>query len=154
MTVFKFIPHLQNDDGEPVKCWILLIAFSLADKHTSDAGGVFTCIKMSGIFWFTQLWHSTELARNVMLCMRKEHLLWGYRYCLVLTTSAETNCDNDHALLCMNNCTFHAFMGGWEKKRMIISWVRETSTHVFCRNYEHQAHGLCAHTGPRYNRDN
>lgn len=28
-----------------------------------------------------------------MLCMRKAHLLWGYRYCLVLTTSAETNPD-------------------------------------------------------------
>lgn len=116
--------------------------FSLADKHTSHTGGASTCIKMSGISWLTQLWHSIQLAGNVMLCMRKAHLLWGYRYCLVLTTSAETNRDNDHALLCMNNCTFHAFMGGWEKERMSISWVRETSTRVFCRNYEHH---MCPH---------
>lgn len=109
----------------PSSYWILLIAFFLSDKHTSHTGGVCTCIKMSGIFSFTQLWHNIWLARNVMLCMRKAHLLWGFRYCLVLTTSAETNRDNDHALLCMNNCTFHAFMGVWEEKRMIISWVRE-----------------------------
>lgn len=105
--------------------WILLIPFSLTNKHTSHTGGVCTCIKMLGIFWFTQFWHSIWLARIVMLCMRKAHLLWSFRYRLVLTTFAETNHDNDHVLLCMNNCTFHAFMGVWERNRMIVAeWKR------------------------------
>lgn len=132
---------------------VLLIAFSLPNAHTSYSGGVCTCIKMLGIFWFTQFWHSIRLARNVPLCMRKAQLLWSFRYCLVLTTFAETNHDNDHALLCMNNCTFHAFMGVWERKRTIIAeWKRHPPTcSVGITSMSITAYVFTA--GPRYNTD-
>lgn len=134
--------------------WILLIAFFLANKHMSHTGGVCTCIKMLGIFWLTQFWHSIRLAKNVMLCMRKAHLLWSFRYCLVLTTFAETNHDNDHTLLCMNNCTFHAFMGVWERKRVITAeWERHPPMcSAGIMSISHMAYVFTA--GPRYNRDN
>lgn len=154
MTVFKFMPHLQK------RWWWTTPAIEFCWWHSpwlinkcltlEECALALKCLEYSCLPSSDTAFNS---ARNVMLCMRKEHLLWGYRFCLVLTTSAETNPDKDHALLCVNNSAFHAFMGGWEEKGMILSWVRETSTHAFCRNWEHQPHGLCVHTGPRYNRD-
>lgn len=133
--------------------WILLTAFSLANKHKSHTGGVCTCMKMLGIFWLTQFWHSIQLARNVMLCMRKAHLLWSFRYCLVLTTFAETNHDNDHTLLCMNNCTFHAFVGVWERKTIIAEGERHPPVcSAGITSVSHTAYVFTA--GPRYSRDN